>query len=309
MPRKLVWVLALIMAAFSSLLVYRAMEGSARKAKANAIPTDKVMVAIVVIPARTIIKPEWVEMKAIPVNAIPADAARLPKDVIGKITKSDVLPGETIRKQRLLAEGERLGLPFMIPAGFRGMAVPVDEATGVAGFIKPGDIVDVLVTLEDDLFDQRITATLLQGIQVLAVAQDMEAPADEKLAKKGKVATSVTLAVDPMQAERLTLAMESGKIRLVLRPLNSGDTAVVEPINPLMLVEGKLPAFPNKKNVVEKNTTSSSDNGSKNTKPASKKTTTAKPTNTPTSSTSPVEKPQKKVEVILGEKTVNVNVE
>lgn len=310
MSRKIVWILALVMAAFSSLLVYRAMDGSSRKAKANAIPTAQVMVSIVVIPAHTIIKPEWVEMRAVPVNAIQPDVVKLPKDAIGKITKFDILPGEAIRKVKLLAEGERLGLPFMIPAGYRGMSVAVDEGSGVAGFVKPGDLVDVLLTLDDSIFNQRITTTLLQGIQVLAVAQDMEGPVDEQQAKKGKVVTSVTLAVDPMQAERLTLALESGKIRLALRPLNNAEEISVDPINPLVLLNGKLPAYPSKKG--SNDSASSGDNTPKQSSPTKSSVSNKPPVSTsPTTVNKPqtTEKPTKKVEVILGEKSSDVNVD
>jgi pilus assembly protein CpaB len=307
MSRKITWILALIMAGLSAMLVYRTMEGNTAKRKAAVIPTTKAMVAVVAIPPRTVIKPEWVELKVVPVSAVPADALKMPQDVVGKITRSDILPGETIRKERLLGKDEKLGLPFMIPQGFRGMTIAVDEVIGVAGFLKPGDLVDVLVTFNVDIFEQKLTATILQGIQVLGVAQDLETVNNNETAKKGKVVSSVTLAVTPEQAEQLALAVESGKIRLSARPLNSREQVAVSPINPHLLLKGVLPAP-----VARAVTPSEQAKKPVKTAPREQKTPKQTPPPNPSPSPSPSlqpEKKQKKVEVILGEKSVQVNVE
>jgi pilus assembly protein CpaB len=292
------------MAGFSAMLVYRAMDGNSKKGKAAMVPTTKVMVAVVAIPPRTMIKPEWVQLKAVPVNAIPVDATKMPQDVVGKITRSDILAGETIRKERLLVKDEKLGLPFMIPQGLRGMTVAVDEVVGVAGFLKPGDLVDVLVTFNVDIFEQKLTATILQGIQVLGVAQDLEAVNNNETAKKGKVVSSVTLAVTPEQAEKLALAVESGKIRLIARPLNSEEQVDLSPINPPLLLKGVLPTPAIKQRAETNNNRKPVKTAPP--KPTPKPTPSPKPTPTPTPEP---EKQQKKVEVILGEKSVQVNVE
>ncbi len=226
---RIVWLLALIMAAVSAWLVHRTIQEQS-KVKPAEIPTAQILVAKMTIPARTVIKADWVELKAVPVNAIPGDAARSGKDAVGKITRSEILAGEAIRKGRLLREDELLGLPLMIPQGYRGMTVKVDEIVGVGGFVRPGDLVDVLVTLNEGVVkeDEKVTITLLQNVQVLAAAQEMESPAGEA-AKKGKVSSSVTLAVNLQQAQKLALAEENGKLRLVLRPLNYVESEQVEP--------------------------------------------------------------------------------
>lgn len=237
---RIVWILALIMASISAWLVFRTTQQT--KVKPAEIPTETVLVAKVSIPARFAIKPEWVELRTIPVNAIPGDAARSGKDVVGKISKSEILAGEAIRKGRLLKDGELLGLPLMIPPGYRGMTVKVDEVVGIGGFVRPGDLVDVLVTLDENVLieDEKVTITLLQSVQVLAAAQDLEAPTGET-AKKGKVSSSVTMAVNPEQAQKLALAEETGKIRLVMRPLNYIDSEPVNPVSPKNLIVAQKP--------------------------------------------------------------------
>lgn len=231
-----IWILAFLMAGVSAWLVYRTIETKPASKPAK-IPTSEVVVAKVTIPPRTIIRPEWIELKTVPLHAIPSDALRGTKDVMGKITRSEILAGESIRKGRLLAENEKLGLPLLIPPGYRGVTVPVDEIVGVAGFVKPGDIVDVLVTIDEGVIEEneKITMTLLQNVQVIAIGQDIDPPTKDEQAKKGKLASSVTLAVQPLEAERLVLAGESGKLRLALRPLNHIDPADVEPITPKQL--------------------------------------------------------------------------
>lgn len=231
------------MAGASSWLVYRTIQNKPASKPAE-IPKAMVVVAKSTIPARTVVRPEWIELREVPVHSIPSDAIRQTKDAMGKVTRSEVLAGESIRKGRLLGENEKLGLPLLIPPGYRGITISVDEVIGVAGFVKPGDIVDVLVTLNEGIIedDTKVTLTLLQSVQVVAIGQDIDPPANNDQAKKGKLASSVTLAVEPKDAERLVLAGESGRLRLALRPLNYLDKTDLSPITPKHL-DTRKPKF------------------------------------------------------------------
>src|SRR5690606_36281457 len=108
---------------------------------------------------------------------------------------------------------EQPGLTFSIPPDKRAVSVGVNEVIGVAGFVKPGDRVDVLATFDRNFSGQDMTTTILQDVQVLATAQETESDPE-----KAEVTTTVTLAVSLDEAERLTLAEERGTLRLVLRP-------------------------------------------------------------------------------------------
>ena len=235
-----IWFVAFIMAGLSAWLFHRSIESKPKPEPAK-VKTAKVLVAKVSIPARTVIKGEWLEFKEIPVDALPADSTNSAKEVLGKVTRSEILSGEPVRKGRLLADQEKLGLPLLIPSGYRGITVAVDEVIGVAGFVKPGDLVDVLVTLNEGVIskEHKVTMTLLQGVQVLAIAQDLDPPSNNEQAKKGKLSSSVTLAVNPLQAEKLVFAGENGKIRLSLRPLNYIETVEVRPVSAHNLEERK----------------------------------------------------------------------
>jgi pilus assembly protein CpaB len=106
----------------------------------------------------------------------------------------------------------------VIPDNMRAMTVPVNEVVGVAGFIHPGDYVDVVTTMQTPVnprnsVEQEFRAKIvLQNIKVLAVGEDLMA--DESKPVKVPV---VTLLVTPEQSERLALASTQGKLQLTMR--------------------------------------------------------------------------------------------
>jgi pilus assembly protein CpaB len=102
----------------------------------------------------------------------------------------------------------------------RAMSVKVDEVIGVSGFIKPGDHVDVMVTIEPDAKSQNPIAKMILGnLKVLAAGMQFEKNGSEKDPKPVQV---MTLEVDIEEAEKLALASTQGKLRLALRnPLNA----------------------------------------------------------------------------------------
>lgn len=103
------------------------------------------------------------------------------------------------------------------------MTIKVDEASGVAGFIAPGNRVDVLVTLDRREFkDDPVSQVVLQNLLVLGRGQEME---QGKPGEKPKVVPTVTLEVTPEEAEKLTLVAREGSITLALR--GWGDQPVV----------------------------------------------------------------------------------
>jgi Flp pilus assembly protein CpaB len=98
--------------------------------------------------------------------------------VVGRVTKQDLFPGEPIFKGKLSGSDTNGGLPAVIPTGMRAVTVAVTEIKGVAGFVKPGDRVDVLTTFELDKSNgnsekSHTTRTVLQNVLVLASAQTM----------------------------------------------------------------------------------------------------------------------------------------
>jgi|GEM_PF-6893876 len=100
-----------------------------------------------------------------------------PNMLVGRVARQDLFPGEPIFKQKVSGSDTHGGLTALIPPGMRAVTVAVTEIKGVAGFVKPGDRVDVLTTFELDKTGggqaARKTKTVLQDVLVLASAQTM----------------------------------------------------------------------------------------------------------------------------------------
>jgi pilus assembly protein CpaB len=101
--------------------------------------------------------------------------------VIGHVARKDLLPGEPLFKQKVAGADVEAGLPVLIPDGMRALTVQVTDIKGLAGLLKPGDHVDVLATVQQELDEQTInlSKTILQNTTVLAVEQDTD---DQRLA-------------------------------------------------------------------------------------------------------------------------------
>jgi pilus assembly protein CpaB len=142
--------------------------------------------------------------------------------VSGKYVKTSFVENEPIVGDRLFTGVKTAGmLPLLIPAGMRAMSVPVDEVSDIAGFVLPGAHVDVLVAISDKATGgEPFSKIVLQNVEVIAVAQEIEEAKDEP-----KVVKVVTVLLTPEEAERLTVASHDGTLRLALR--NYEDKKVV----------------------------------------------------------------------------------
>jgi len=131
---------------------------------------------------------------------------------------------EPVLEGKLAPKESGAGLSATIPEGLRGVCVAVNEVVGVAGFVTPGTMVDVLVTgrmLGGGQGD--ITRTILENIRVLAAGQKVQ---QDREGKPQTVAV-ITLLVTPDEASKLTMASTDGKIQLALR--NTVDTKKIDP--------------------------------------------------------------------------------
>jgi len=134
--------------------------------------------------------------------------------------------GEPVLPSRVVKPGEQGFMAAALSPGMRAMSIAVTPTSGVAGFIFPGDRVDVIVTHEIgrggemESGARKVSETMLSNIRVLALDQQM---GDD--VKEPKVAQIVTLEVTPKQAESLTLAGQLGTIALSLRSIASGEDA------------------------------------------------------------------------------------
>lgn len=154
-----------------------------------------------------------------PKDATPEGAFDSAEKLVGRVVVVNVAAREPVTDFKLAPEGSAAGLSSVIPEGYRAMTVKVDDVVGVAGFARPGALVDVVVVIEpsgERLNSQGpISKIVLQNIKVLASGQDIDQPKNDD--REAQQAKAVTLQVTPEQAEKLALASSEGKLQLVMR--------------------------------------------------------------------------------------------
>jgi pilus assembly protein CpaB len=155
-----------------------------------------------------------------PEESVPKGAFTAPDSLLGLTTKIFVKEGEPLLAVKLSELGG--GLSVRIPSAMRATSVDVNEISGVSGFVLPGDRVDVLVTVDNAKGQNNaVTKLIVQNVEVLAAGVKTQTKNDKPVKVQ-----SVTLQVSPDQAEKLALAINEGKIHLVLR--NPGDHELVK---------------------------------------------------------------------------------
>jgi pilus assembly protein CpaB len=222
MDRRFLTVLgvSLVFALVVSSVFYQMTARSSSSKKVEATDQKDVVVATRPLGVGWMIKPADVKIDKVPGDAFPKGAFSKVEDVLDRPVISNVLLDEPILDGRLAAKGSGLGLAPTIPVGMRAVTVRVNDVAGIAGFVLPGMKVDVLVTGHPPNGDGTMTTTCLQNMLVLSAGTTMTPD------PRGQTinAPTVTLLVDPEQAETLTLANSEGRIQLVLR--NSSDQTI-----------------------------------------------------------------------------------
>jgi pilus assembly protein CpaB len=134
------------------------------------------------------------------------------QEVEGRVALTPIAKGEPILLSKLAPEGTAAGLGGLLDPNSLAVTVKTDEVSGVAGFINPGDRIDVMVEMPG-AGGEHFSRIILQNLKVLSKGQAWDQTAD----KKPQVVPTVTLEVTPEQAEMLNLASFQGRIRLALR--------------------------------------------------------------------------------------------
>lgn len=186
-------------------------------------PVDQVVVAATEIAPGTALTPTVVKNVTWPKELVPQGALASYEAIKDRVVILPLSKGEPILMSKLAPEGTIAGLGSLLGDGKRAMTVRVDDVSGVAGFIKPGDHVDVLMSISvPGQTDEHYSKVILQNIVVLSSGQIWE---QQQRDQKPAVVNTVTLEVNPEQGEILNLASNQGKIRLALRSRNNLEMA------------------------------------------------------------------------------------
>ncbi|HEY7300235.1 MAG TPA: Flp pilus assembly protein CpaB [Xanthobacteraceae bacterium] len=206
--------LAIVMGGIAAFLARSWLESHANAS--TGVSVGSIVVAAQPLAFGAIINPDnvveipWAAEK-LPEGAFVSAAALLregPRFVLSALNRN-----EPVLRSRITEPGQRASLSTLLDPGTRAVTVRVDDLRGVAGFILPGDFVDVVLIGEDvSLKRESYSDILLHHVKVLAIDQ----LAGERQ-EHPTIAKAVTLEVTPDQAQRILLATNVGKLSLVLR--------------------------------------------------------------------------------------------
>ena len=230
--KKLVLLVSALIVAIGTAFVARSMlAGSAApQAEAAAGPTmpmgPKVLVAQRALPPGTIITPDALSFQPWPGDMV-KDAYFIEGEadmqkMIGTVVRFGVTAGEPVTQGALVSPQDRGFLAAALTPGMRAITVPVSIQSGVAGFIFPGDRVDMMLSQSvggGDAGALNVAETILRNLRVLATDQaTSQQVVDGKAVPR--VSGTVTLEVTPRIAEKVTVAQSLGSISFSLRPLS-----------------------------------------------------------------------------------------
>jgi pilus assembly protein CpaB len=218
----IVLLVAIATAAAATWLVYQAVQR--RPVQQVALPQTFVVVAAHPLLMGARIAATDVKLVGWPSEALVPGSFKKIEDVVDRGVIASVLENEPLTDTKVAAPGAGAGLPPTIPPGMRAISVRVNDVVGVAGFVTPGNRVDVFVTLKRN--DTTITRVVTSNVQVLTAGTKY----DQANTKTGEpIPTAVvTLLLNPEDAEKIVLASSEGQIMLALRnPLDVAPTTTV----------------------------------------------------------------------------------
>ena len=156
-----------------------------------------------------------------PDKALPTGAFSKIDEVVGgakRVALTAIEPNEPVLSSKVTGPGQRATLSAMLRDGLKAATVRVNDIDGVGGFVLPGDHVDVSLTRQIDKTNAT-TEVVLQNVRVLAIDQ----VADERI-DKPSVVKAVTLEVDVVGAQKLSLAASVGSLTLMLRKAGEANS-------------------------------------------------------------------------------------
>ncbi|HEU4705248.1 MAG TPA: Flp pilus assembly protein CpaB, partial [Sphingomicrobium sp.] len=211
--------------------------GAEQASAAPAVPLGpKVLVARKALPVGTIIDAESLAYQPWPKELIQSayytegspdsDMTKL----LGTVVRHEVTAGQPLTRGALVGPNDRGFLAAALGPGMRAVTVPVNVATGVAGFVFPGDRVDIVLTQAveggGDGPPLKVSETIVRNVRVLATDQRIDSTGEDGKTEV-KTFSNVTLEATPRIAEKIAVAQSLGTLSLSLRSI-ADNTAELE---------------------------------------------------------------------------------
>ncbi|MCL6728455.1 Flp pilus assembly protein CpaB [Sphingomonas hankyongi] len=221
---------ALVIAVITAVMAKNMFAGAgAQQAVAAPVPTGpKVLVAKKALPVGTIIDADsliyqpWPKELMQSAYYVEGSTDGDPKALLGTVVRNAITAGQPVTRGSLVGPKDRGFLAAALGPGMRAITVPVNASTGVAGFVFPGDRVDMVLTQQveggGDGPALKVSETIVRNVRVLATDQRVT-QTDEEGKTEVKIATNVTLEVTPRIAEKVAVSQSMGTLSLSLRSI------------------------------------------------------------------------------------------
>jgi pilus assembly protein CpaB len=239
--KKLMLLLGALVVAIGTALAAKSMFAGAAAPKAQAIAAPapkgpKVMVAQRSLPVGTIITADSTAFQSWPKDMVDgayfiegeADMTKL----LGTVVRFPIPAGQPITQGALVAPGDRGFLAAALGPGMRAVTITVSKKTGVAGFVFPGDHVDLMLTQQvngNEGPGLKIAETILRNLRVLATDQSTETETENGKTIVKNTST-ITLEVTPRIAEKIAVADTIGTLNLSLRSIADNQSELEKAI-------------------------------------------------------------------------------
>ena len=251
-PRAILVVVSIAAAALAMAIMKNMMDEERRdlarqkqKLQADYQAPVEVIVAAKDLSEGTTIDATHLKVAKVPEKFVQPYAARSPTELLRRVTAIPISEGEQILSNKLRSPDAPAGpkestLSGVMPKGKRAVTIAVDTITGVGGFVRPGDTVDILWTTQvpgaTKQESELVTIVLFQEVPIFAVGREVVGRAAASKSKGGEESSSqqytVTLALTPQEISFLLFARDSGRIQLSLRPkADSGTQVEIGPAN------------------------------------------------------------------------------
>lgn len=269
-PRKLI-----LLCAFFALMIFIILYSTLssfedkKEEKTPEVAGIAVIEAATDISPRTVITDDMLKASVVPESLLPPGALTDKKLIVGHKAGVTILAGDVITRRKLDVSAAA-GFQGLIPDGMRALSFGINDISGVSGFAKPGDHVDILLISSQDGKNRVTSKMLLRDVLLLAInkssmgqgyvapKKDDKAGKDESNGNKMPTAprrtdTSsmgtpavATVALSPYDAAKLTASLQVGQVQLMLRPADSAaeTESVAYYVIPLPKPDPQPPAAP-----------------------------------------------------------------
>lgn len=237
--RIFILIVALIIGGIAAVTAAKYITSARSTIEAQSQPVE-VLVAAEDIPrgmaAEELLAKKMLVLSKVPQRFVAAGAISSEKALEGRVLAVPLTAGEQVTQGRFELP-ESAGLAYSIPANYMAISIPVDETHGVSGLLKPGDHIALYASFEDAP-GGAISKLLVSDVKVLAVGAQLSASPDQDSEEKGGgalsasrkdgaqgsgVARTITIAIDPKDAERIVFAGEEGEIWCSLLPATAQE--------------------------------------------------------------------------------------